>query len=84
MAYFSNGSEGAYLYNQCLDCIHYVEDLGCPVALVQMLYNYDQMKEGNEKLREAMNLLINENGQCLMKPVIEKYFEHIILFGKEG
>lgn len=64
MAYFSNGTEGEKLDQQCDEC-----PLGqgpCPVFLVQMLHNYDQCD--NEKLKAAMNLLIDERGICQVRP----------------
>lgn len=67
MAYFSNSSEGAHLEEQCAKC-----PLGnkcCPVYLMQLTYNYDQCS--NEKLKEAMNLLINERGDCQMRPLLQ-------------
>lgn len=70
MAYFSNGTEGMILDEQCAVCIHEDQDAGCPIALVQMLYNYDQI--GNDDLQAAMNILINEKGRCQMKPLIDK------------
>lgn len=74
MAYFPNGSSGTVLDNQCAECpIGRHQDAPCPVLLVQLSYNYDQCRDGNEKLREAMNMLINERGICQMKPVVEKY-----------
>jgi hypothetical protein len=68
MAYFSNGSEGEYLENQCADCP--LNDKHCPVFRVQMRYNYDQVSPGQEKLRAAMNLLINEKGDCQVRPLV--------------
>ena len=72
MAYFSNGSEGSYFDNQCDECIHEDPEAGCPIALVQMYFNYDQCSEG--KLREAMTMLVGEDGKCKMKPLIEKFY----------
>jgi hypothetical protein len=74
MAYFSNGSEGEVLDEQCADCpIGRHPDAPCPVLLVQSLYNYDQCEEGQEKLREVLNLLINEKGICHMREVLLKF-----------
>ena len=82
MAYFPNGSSGDVLDIQCADCplgygwhdpkqkVLFDADpipRPCPVALVQFMYNYDQVRPGNEKLREAMNLLIDEKGVCLVR-----------------
>lgn len=62
MAYFPNGSSGEIFDRQCADC-----PLGegpCPTAAIQMLYNYDQVSDGQEKLREAMTILVDDKGIC--------------------
>lgn len=69
MAYFSNGSEGMVLDEQCSNCI--LGDQHCPVMLIQLLYNYDQCKKGNEQLREAMGHLVSKEGVCQVKKSIE-------------
>lgn len=69
MAYFSNSSDGEFLDIQCADCIHEDPDAGCPIALVQMMFNYDQI--GNNKLRDALNMLVSKDGICKMKPFID-------------
>lgn len=66
MVYFSNGSEGMILDEQCAEC-PYGED-PCPVYAVQCNSNYDQCD--NKKLEEAMNILINEKGICQMRELI--------------
>lgn len=63
MAYFSNGSDGDFLARQCADCP--LGDGPCPVFLVQMQYNYEQCD--NPKLKEAMNILISEDGICNLR-----------------
>lgn len=70
MVYFSNHSESESLEKQCSDCL-LPNDAPCPILLVQMTQNYEQCK--NDKLREAMNTLIDEDGICQMKPLLEKY-----------
>jgi hypothetical protein len=73
MAYFSNGTEGAVLDEQCVVCpVGRHPNLPCPVLLLQLAYNYRQVDEGQEPLREAMNCLVNERGTCLMKKAMEK------------
>ena len=67
MAYFSNGTEGEVLDLQCARCS--IGGKQCPVALVQSLYNYQQHE--HSKLRDAMNLLIDEAGVCQVLPLIE-------------
>lgn len=69
MAYFANGTEGLYLDEQCCGCLYGLdEEVLCPVSAVQNIYNYDQI--GNDKLREAMDLLIDKKGICRMKKAI--------------
>jgi len=71
MAYFPNGSAGEVLDNQCAECP--LGDGPCPVLLVQMMYNYDQLAVGQEKLREAMTILVDNGGICqVRKQVLEK------------
>lgn len=84
MAYFPNGTAGEYLTEQCNNCLHGIkDDIVCPVAVVQMSYNYDQLDEGNEALQEAMNELIDENGDCQMKKAIEDAGISIDLSGRD-
>jgi hypothetical protein len=70
MAYFANGTEGLGLEEQCETCLHGMYDGLCPVVSVQLTYNYKQLDAGNGDLRAAMNMLINEQGQCRMKAAI--------------
>jgi hypothetical protein len=67
MAYFANGSEGAILDNQCDECIHGISEEMCPVAFVQMNYNYTQKGD----LTKCLNYLIDEHGICQMKRAID-------------
>jgi hypothetical protein len=66
MAYFSNGSEGEILEAQCEVCP--LGEQPCPIMAVQLLHNYDQV--GNDKLRAAMNLLVDERGICQLRPLL--------------
>ena len=68
MAYFANGSEGEYLDAQCGRCP--LADKMCPIKYVQMRYNYDQLDNGQEKLKAAMEILIDKDGNCKMFPLI--------------
>lgn len=72
MAYFANGTEGDILDMQCADCpLGYGWDSvesqprPCPVALIQGLYNYEQI--GIPKLKEAMTMLIDKKGVCQVR-----------------
>jgi hypothetical protein len=66
MAYFANGCEGEMLSAQCAECP--LAEQPCPILLVQLMHNYDQCN--NEKLKAAMNLLINEDGICQLRPLL--------------
>lgn len=87
MAYFSNGSEGEVLDTQCSDCpLGYgwnnpqqrplfeapAEPRPCPTALVQSLYNYEQIGPDGQrtKMSELMNLLVNERGECQTRKIL--------------
>jgi hypothetical protein len=87
MAYFSNGSEGEVLEDQCADCPlgygwndpaqkHLFDPekipLPCPTAFVQFNFNYDQCRPGNDKLRDAMRVLIDDNGECQTRKLLLK------------
>lgn len=80
MAYFPNATAGDVLDHQCSDCplgygwnnpdqkrLFDSEAIPrpCPVALVQLQYNYDQV--GIPKLEAAMNCLINKDGICQVR-----------------
>jgi len=68
-AYFSNGSEGEVLDNQCAECpVGSNPDAPCSILAVQSCYNYKQI--GNDDLREAMNMLVDDKGICQMRKVM--------------
>lgn len=82
MAYFANSSEEV-LSEQCADCplgygwndpsqkpLFPVEQTPkpCPVALIQLQYNYEQL--GNPCLRAAMNCLVSESGICQVRKLL--------------
>lgn len=74
MAYFPNGCAGDHLEIQCDDCVHgMADDIGCPIALIQMEYNYKQSNTGNKDLQAAMTILIDDKGDCVMYKLISKY-----------
>jgi hypothetical protein len=59
MGYFPNGTSGEqYEAEFCNHCIHQNEDTGCPVMNIHLLYNYDQLQDGQENLKQAMDILI--------------------------
>ncbi len=80
MAYFPNGSSGDVFDEQCADCpLGYGwndprqgslfenerEPKPCPVALVQLEFNYKQV--GNKDLERAMSVLVKDNGECQVR-----------------
>jgi hypothetical protein len=67
MAYFANGVEGEYLEAQCRACPY--GEQSCPIYAVQSIYNYEQTD--NEKLREAMSVLVSPVGNCQMLKLID-------------
>jgi len=75
MAYFSNGSEGMALDDQCAECIHADHDVMCPIAGIQLEFNYDQLNKGNEDLKKAMTILIDDSGICNMKQIIDAHMK---------
>jgi len=69
MAYFSNGTEGVRLDSQCSECL-VPDDAPCPILLAQTHFNYDQCDI--PKLRECLTVLVDENGICRMKSILDK------------
>jgi len=69
MAYFSNSSEGEVLDSQCAGCLLGSPEASCPVKAIHWIYNYDQCS--NEKLREAMEMLVDKQGICQVKAEID-------------
>lgn len=64
MVYFPNGTAGMVLDEQCSNCP--VGEDACPIYAVQMVYNYDQLKNGNKDLKDAMTMLVDDKGRCQM------------------
>lgn len=73
MAYFSNGSEGAVFDAQCARCRF--GQSPCPIALVQMDANYDQLKDTTGTARNILNNLVHEDGSCQVFEMAKEYFE---------
>lgn len=65
MGYFPNGTAGDIFENEvCSKCVHYGD---CAVWDVHIFRNYDQLKKGNEMLRDTLNMLIPDNKlECKM------------------
>ena len=71
MAYFSNGSEGMLLDDECAGCLFAFDP--CPIAFAQSFYNYEACN--NEVASKILNCLVKqEDGKyigCQMKPFID-------------
>ena len=75
MGYFSNGTEGMdYQERFCNRCVH-DKNQDCPVWLVHLVFNYEQLKNHPKQhgpMRELLSALIPEradhlgNEQCKM------------------
>lgn len=74
MAYFSNGTEGMVFDEQCSLCKY--GEKPCPIALVQMEYNYDACN--NDVARKILDTLVKDDGTCMM------YEEFKSDFAKDG
>lgn len=75
MAYFSNGSEGSCFDEQCSRCKF--GQSPCPIALVQITYNYDAVKAENAGYPEAskiLDTLIKQDGTCAVFEMDKSYF----------
>lgn len=91
MAYYSNSTEGAVFYAQCAECVHGMsEDILCPIAAVQSMFNYDQNRDQN--LKACLSMLVDQKKGCLMKPIIDdikinnvkpKCLQRKLVFGDE-
>ena len=73
MAYFSSGTEGTALTNECVGCPLF--DKGCPIACVQLVYNYDACN--NPVATKILNDLVEQGDEgeyigCQMKPLIKE------------
>ncbi len=68
MAYFSNSDAGLCFAEQCSRC-KYGEDC-CPVALIQMQYNYSQFQ--NADVKQILDWLVKNDGTCTVFELMEK------------
>ncbi len=66
MGYFSNGIEGdEYEAQYCNKCVHNLEEFGCPVLELHLLYNYDECNNEDSILHKAIPFEKGENGRCV-------------------
>ncbi len=73
MAYFSNGSEGGCFDDQCSKCKFGRSP--CPIALIQMEYNYDQHKDKSGTATKILDILVRDNGECAVWKMAKEDFE---------
>lgn len=71
MAYFSNGTEGMVFDCQCSICKY--GEKPCPIAFVQMDYNYEACN--NKVARAILDVLVKQDGTCAMFKEFKKDFE---------
>jgi len=67
MAYYSSSSDRR-LEKLCAACLHEDPKIGCPIALVCLNFNYDQI--GNKHLEECLSTLVDVKKGCAMRPHI--------------
>lgn len=70
MAYFSNSGDGESFDEQCTKCKY--GDKPCPIAFVQMQYNYDACN--NPVASQILEALVKNDGTCTMYKTFEKDF----------
>lgn len=77
MGYFSNGSEGLdWEERNCRGCVHDPandSERGCPILMLHVEWNYDQLKPEHKDAKAILDVLIPEkgifNGTCAMRHV---------------
>ncbi len=72
MAYYSNGSEGMAFDDQCARCKYGKSP--CPIALVQIAYNYDQLKDTTGTARQILDTLVRNDGTCAVYEMAKSDF----------
>lgn len=72
MAYFSNGSEGMVFDDQCTKCKF--GDKPCPIAFIQMHFNYDQLKDTTGTASNILNHLVKPDGTCTVWEMAKEDF----------
>jgi hypothetical protein len=73
MAYFSNSSDGSNFDRRCGDCRAFMRQ--CPIAFVQISYNYDQitaLNQGDETAKLILDALVDDEGKCRMFEIMQK------------
>jgi len=71
MGYFANSTEGMYFDEQCSK--YKYGDKACPIALVQISYNYETAN--NKVATNILNTLVKDNGDCMMFLEFKEDFE---------
>jgi hypothetical protein len=81
VAYFSNATEGEVF--DCSDCQLYIHDgefIPCPIAMLQMTYNYKQV--GNEVATEMLSELVRDDGTCTMEELLRRITLRVVANGR--
>lgn len=73
MAYFSNGSEGIVFDDQCAKCKFGKSP--CPIAFVQIEYNYAQLSDTTGTTRKILDHLVSATGECAVFNMAKSDFE---------
>lgn len=72
MAYFSNGSEGTVFDDQCAKCKFGRKP--CPIAWVQIDFNYTQLNDTTGTARKILNNLVKDDGTCTVWEMAKEDF----------
>lgn len=72
MAYFSNGSEGTVFDDQCAKCKFGRKP--CPIAWVQIDFNYTQLDDTTGTARKILNNLVKDDGTCTVWEMAKEDF----------
>jgi len=69
MAFFEDGKRSGILDKQCQACPF--QSTQCPVYMVQGLYNFEQMRTGQQNLRDCLTFLVDDAGKCRVREMLQ-------------
>jgi hypothetical protein len=78
MAYFQNGTASECLDRTCQTCL--LGSTRCPVYMIQNLFNFEQVIKGKEVIMRFLHFLIDDDGNCQVKKLIEDRLKEISPF----
>ena len=62
MGYFPNGTAGMVFEERfCDNCANAIDGRSCAIYDAHLIYNYDQFAEGQEKLSNVLDMLIDKD-----------------------